>query len=205
MQIKKKLAVITIVLSLAISQTGCLIGIFVWPLWMVGGVVGLTGVGLTTGGFIFKDRHLTCAGVGFMAVGAFLDSENPGRADALNDLPMTAEVAKNAGVTLADLKNYNRNLDQVRRAGLELAEDLRQQVRRESELSQYRNQDELSRDPQIERLAVKYGFENGADLFNSFRYKKLPAANLKRFADHQYLTPGEAKLLLYYGFGVQSE
>jgi hypothetical protein len=198
MQIKKKLAVLGIVLSLAVSQTGCLLGLISWPLWIVGSVVGVIGAAATLGG-------AGVLGLGMMTLGAVLDSENPGRADALNDLPMTLDVAKNAGVKIIDIKSYNRNLDQVRRAGLELAEDLRQQVNRKSELSKYRNQDELSRDPQIETLAAKYGFESGADLFKSFNYKKLPAVNLKKFAGNQNLTQGEAKLLLYYGFGVQAE
>lgn len=205
MQIKRKLAVLTVVLSLAISQTGCLIGLVSWPLWIVGSVVGATGIGLTVGGVIIRDPGLAGAGIGLMTLGAVLDSENPGRADALNDLPMTQELAKEANVKMADIKSYNRNLDQVRRVGLDLAEDLREQVKRKADLNKYHNQDELSRDPQIENLAVKYGFENGSELFNTFGQKKLPAANLQKFAEKTDLTQGQAKLLLYYGFGVQAE
>jgi hypothetical protein len=204
MKLKKRLAVVTVALSLALTQTSCLSGIAFWPLWIVGSAVGAMGIGLTVIGPVFDNSNLFGGGIGLMLAGSVLDAENPGRADALNELPMSEEFAKNANVKVADIKTYNRELDQVRKVGVELANDIRSQVLRR-ELSHASSVEQLSRDPQIDRLAGKYGFESGEALFDSFNKKALPAQNLSNFAKNMDLTQGQAKLLLYYGFGVKTQ
>src|SRR6476660_7671967 len=113
MKLKKTLTAGVIAFSIMATQTGCLIGLVAWPLWIVGSVVGVTGAGLTIGGAVVSDPALLGTGVGLMVLGGILDTENPGHVDAVNPLPHEAKIADMVGVTVDDIENYNDNLNQI--------------------------------------------------------------------------------------------
>src|SRR5689334_9155785 len=112
MKIKKTIAAAIIALTLMVSQSGCVLGIFFWPLWIVGSVVGITGFAVTLGGIAAP--VLIGPGVGLMLVGIVLDEKNPGHVDMLNNLPRDKDLAKEIGVSVDDLSDYNDHLNQIR-------------------------------------------------------------------------------------------
>ncbi|MEO5969649.1 MAG: hypothetical protein ABIQ95_06950 [Bdellovibrionia bacterium] len=187
---KNKFSILAILLTLATTQTGCIVGFLFPPLWLVSGGVLIVGA-------IEGDGDL-------LTLGWVLDTKNPGRADALNEIPMSEEYAKTALVKIKDIKSYNRDLEKIRGVGIDLANDIRSQMQRQ-DLRQITRIEQLSHDAQIDRLASKYGFESGEALFNSFSQKELPGKTIAAFAKNMDITEGQAKLLLFYGFGVKSE
>jgi hypothetical protein len=184
MTLKKKISCLIISLVLSLSQVGCIVGFICPPLW-IGSIVLLA-----------SGNHGTLMWV--------LGAKNLGRADAFNELPMDLDYAKAAHVKMNDIKSYNRDLEQIRKVGIDLANDIQSQMDR-PELRHVSSVEQLSRDPQIDRLANKYGFENGDALFDSFKGKALPAQTVVAFAKNVNMTEGQARLLLHYGFAIKAE
>jgi hypothetical protein len=201
---KKNLALLTVLTSLSLSTSGCLVGIVFWPLWIVGSLTGATGLGMAFGGLAINNAYVADSGFGLIGLGSILDAPAPERADALNELPMTQTVADQAGVELSAIRSYNRNLEHIRNIGLELARDIRSQATR-TDLMSIQNAAQLEQDAQIDALAVKYGFQSAHHFFSTFRQKALKRDELEAFARQTQLSLDEAKLLLRFGFAVASE
>jgi hypothetical protein len=193
------LAVLTI-----LTQSGCVIGVLCWPLFVVGTGVGLIGTGMTVGGVMINRPDLWYLGTGVIVAGVLLDKDNHGRNDALNPLPRTDQVAAAAGVEIADINSYNDNLNFIQEVAERLANDIRSQSLR-TDLIQYKSIKDLAADPELDELAKKYGFDSSAEFLETFKYEKLPRDKVQRFADATHLELAQAKILLFYGFSVRSE
>jgi len=219
--VKKNLITAALALTLMVTQSGCLVGLVFWPLWIVGSVVGVTGAALTTIGSIDLDCHdahdcheghyhrstdieLVGNGIGLMLLGAVLDEKNPGHVDVLNPIPRDKEIADSAGVSVDDLSHYNNNLNQVRKVALELKNDIRSQLAR-PELKDVSSLAELAQDQQVNALVNKYGFESAEEFLKPTSTYKLPLKNLEAFAEATHLTPMMAKIMLYHGFAIRTE
>jgi hypothetical protein len=215
MKFKKSIITTLLAVTLMISQTGCLIGIVAWPLWIVGSVVEVTGAALTTVGAIDLGLHrdqyrrdtdiaLIGSGAGLMVLGAILDEHNPGRVDVLNPIPRDKAIADKMGVNVDDLSQYNNHLNQIRKVALELQKDIKSQVSR-PELKKAGSLAALAQDIQVNTLVKKYGFENAEEFLKPTSTTKLPLRSLENFAEATHLTPVMAKIMLYHGFAVQTE
>jgi hypothetical protein len=202
--LKTKKASLALLLGLLLSQPGCVAGIISWPLWAIGSVVGVSGLVIGTEGQFHHDIDLVGMGDLLVVSGFFLDTQNPGRSDALNELPMTEASAQAAGVTIQDIRSYNHHLEHIRAVGMEIFQDIKAQVNR-TELRNFTALAQVHSDPELQGLVQKYGFESTAAFLSTFSSQKLPRTSLEHFARSQNLSEAEAKLLLFYGFNVVTE
>jgi hypothetical protein len=165
--------------------------------------VGLAGGIMTGVGVYQKSSPLLAAGVGFMIAGSILDTGNPGHLEAFNPIPRDKALARELGVTLDDLTDYNENLNSIYEVAQSMTTDLRDLFQR-PELKVVLNPEFLAKDTQIELLARKYGFSGAQELIAAFRKEQLSHETLERFSQATQLSPIQAKILLHYGFAVKS-
>jgi hypothetical protein len=207
MKLKKKFAVVLLVLSMMMTQTGCITGFLVPPLLLplviTGVVVAVPGGVMIGMGAYKRSTPLIGTGTALLIVGGILDEENPGQMDALNPISRDQGIARELGVTLDDITDYNNNLNQIREVLFTLSQDLHSQLKR-PEFRGLAKFDELAKDLQIDSLARKYGFSSGQELIETFKTDRLSSQALERFSQATQLSIAQAKILLKYGFAVNS-
>lgn len=215
MKLKQRFVTGIFCLMLAISQTGCLGGIFFWPLWIPGVVVTAAGIAVTTVGGAYYHYPIGYYGGGYyggggalILVGLFLDKENPDYSTSLNELPMSESLAKTMNVSIADLQHYNQDLLKIREVGQEMTTDV-VELKNDPDVvsAAFHGKDQLAQNEKVNRFAQKYGFESGEALIKGQHSKSkiLPRENLNAFARAVGLEDSDAKILLYTGFGIQTE
>ena len=203
----KKFATTFLALAMMVTQSGCLIGFIlppvIVPLTITGTLTGIAGGIMVGVGTHDQNAPLLGTGAGLMLAGGILDQENPGQMDALNPISRDKAIAQELGVTLDDITDYNDNLNPIRQVALDLSKDIQSQLKR-SEFKGIPNLEQLSNDSQIDTLARKYGFNSGREFVETFKAEKLSQQALDRFAQATQLSAIQAKILLRYGFAVNS-
>ena len=82
-------------------------------------------------------------------------------------------MRKAANVKIKDIKSYNRNLEQIRKVGIELANDIQTQMNAQNSITSlmWNNLVVIQR---LIGLPTKYGFESGEGSLQFFQGKALP-------------------------------
>ena len=189
-------------LLLTLTQTGCLCGIAVWPLWIVGSAVTLTGASIMGVGMIHQYEPYAHTGLGIAILGSILGEENTLHIEAFNEIPRDLKLAHTLSVSLDDLSDYNDNLNQIQTLGNQIIKDLQPLMKRirSNEITP----SQIISDPQINELARRYGFGSAAELMTTRSSTVLPHAYLNSFARSTGLSVVQAKIFLYYAFRIES-
>ena len=201
--IKKYKTVVAASLILALTQSGCLCGIVVWPLWIAGSAVGVIGLTMGAAGLHYERDDLLRDGLEIALCGVLLDEKNPAHVEALNEIPRDAKLARKLAVSIDDMSDYNDNLNQIQVLGKRMIGDLKPLIKRikNNEISP----SQITSDPQINEIAHRYGFGSAAELMSTQHSKVLPRAYLESFAQATELSVPQAKIFLYHSFGIQAE
>lgn len=180
-------------LLLFLSQSGCVTGLIFPPLWIPALAFGTLGA-------IHNDPY-------YLDWGVILNQDNPSHEDALNELPRGDQnFNKKYGINDQDIQDYNDHLNQIRKVAIELKEDIQTEASRWKSVSIFSiSKSDLEMDPELNRLAKKYGFSDSLQFLESFHQEKLSWSQVQSFANQTQLGFKEAKLLLKIGFGVQIE
>lgn len=191
MKFQKNWSIFVGLTLLFLSQSGCVMGLIFPPLWIPALACG--GIGL-----VHHDPY-------YLDWGVFLSQNNPSHEDALNELPR-GDRAFNDKYEMndQDIEDYNDHLNQIRKVAIELKEDIQTEIARLRNAPLF-SKKHLETDPELNRLAKKYGFIDSLHFLESFQQEKLTQLQIQNFANQTQLGFKEAKFLLRVGFGVQIE
>jgi hypothetical protein len=179
--IAKKLIIGLALTGLLFTQTGCLYG------QMAGSRVAVyIGAALWAGGLVTGITYATGAGI-------LLSDENPGRADALNVIPMDEEIAAEHQTDFDTIALYNDELDQVLAANQKLEELIQTYAREDVSAAE------------LDIAASELGLGSGQELVEVLESQTLSRDALFKFAQSQELSPEVAALYLQMRFAVVSE
>lgn len=158
---------VAMVLTLAITQTGCITGIaFGTPLLMYVG----TGVGAPAWLVGTMGTTNTATTRAMVLVGLILDEENPGRSEFLNGIPETDKVAQKLNVSIDTIVSYNNHLNSI----LALNDEIASSVEKISE-------NKVSAET-LNEMAVSVGLDDGEELINVMKGHALERKDLRRLS-----------------------
>ena len=190
----KKFALGVALLSIACSQTGCIVGLFTGNAGMM-----WTGVGVNVAGSGIRamakdeggenaDSHL---GHFFENIGFFLDQKNPGRVETMNALPVAKETASKLGVTMDDIAQYNDELNGVHKLNATIENTIK-----------LTSEGKLSKEA-LDHSASELGFKNGAELKKVLAKNALGQAEIAKIANASGISNSTVSIFLQSRFGVK--
>ncbi|MFZ9594903.1 MAG: hypothetical protein ACO3A2_02375 [Bdellovibrionia bacterium] len=205
MTFRKKIVSLLFALFLIVSQTGCVGGIFFWPLWIPGIVTSSVGISMALSGYHYRCYHFAHTGDTLFWAGTILDEKNPLHQEVMNELPRGSEFLKKLlQVGDEQIEDYNDHLNRIQEVAQDLKADIRSQSVRLNKRAIFGEEDFIH-DPQINALAEKYGFLSAKGFLETFHQEKLTREQVQAFAERTQLSLSQARIMLILGFGVQVE
>lgn len=195
MKLKTKFITTLGLFSIIATQSGCITGFIAppvtWPLIVAGtGMTIIGGVGIHHSihhnSASYRDPrdyyHTDRLWGTLIGSGLILGENNPGRNEALNELPIDKKIARRFGVSIQDLSTYNDNLLEIQHTHKQLRQDIHDGLTYVHNSLLSGNNINLSLDDKLQKLAKRYGFEDSESMIRTFQQSKLTQAQLQKFA-----------------------